>query len=303
MNTQTLIEKIAGLKKKRNAVIPAHNYQRDEVQEIADFSGDSLALSISASKTDADVIVFCGVHFMAETASILSPDKTVLMPAPDAGCPMADMITADDLRELKKKHPRAVVVTYVNSSAEVKALTDVCCTSSNAVKVIASLHDAEEIICVPDKYLGAYVSKTTGRALILWNGYCPTHAKILPEHILRQKQAHPDAVVLAHPECTPPVLETADGVLSTEGICRYAKSADAGEFIIGTEIGILYRLKKENPGKAFYPATEAATCPNMKKTTLEGILRCLEDMKTQVRVPEDIRVKARGAVDRMVAII
>lgn len=302
MDNSKLIEKIKRLQEERNAVILAHNYQRDEVQEIADFTGDSLSLSRNAAKTSAEVIVFCGVHFMAETASILSPDKTVLMPDAEAGCPMADMITADELRELKKQHPKAVVVTYVNSSAGVKAETDICCTSSNAVKVIESLKDAEEIICVPDKYLGTYLSKKTGRSLILWHGYCPTHVRIQPEDIQRQKQAHPNAKVVAHPECTPPVLDLADAVLSTEGICQYAKASDASEIIFATEIGVLYRLKKENPGKAFYPASEAASCPNMKKTTLEKILWSLESMTAEVRVPEDIRLRARKAVERMVEI-
>ncbi|MEI6126199.1 MAG: quinolinate synthase NadA [Pseudomonadota bacterium] len=302
IDNSPLIKKIRQLKEKRNAVILAHNYQRDEVQAIADFTGDSLALSRTAAKTTAEVIVFCGVHFMAETASILSPHKTVLMPDPDAGCPMADMITADELRELKKQHPKAVVVTYVNSSAEVKAETDICCTSSNAVKVIESLKDAEEIICVPDKYLGAYISKKTGRNLILWHGYCPTHVRIQPEDIQRQKLAHPTAKVVAHPECTPAVLDFADAVLSTEGICQYAKASDAEEIIFATEIGVLYRLKKENQGKTFHPASDAASCPNMKKTTLEKILWSLEGMVTEVRVPEDIRQRARKAVERMVDI-
>jgi len=301
-HTEKLIAEIQKLKQQRNAVILAHNYQRDEVQAIADFTGDSLALSRTAAKTDAAVIVFCGVHFMAETASLLSPEKTVLMPDPDAGCPMADMITADQLRALKQQHPRAVVVTYINSSAAVKAETDVCCTSSNAVNVVRSLADAGEIIFVPDKYLGTYVSGRTGRDLILWHGYCPTHVRIQPEDILRQKKAHPDAAVVAHPECTPGVLALADAVLSTEGICRYAQRPEVSELIVCTEIGVLYRLRRENPDKKFHPVSEAATCPNMKKTTLEKVLWSLERMQHEVKVPADIAIRARSAVDRMLAV-
>jgi quinolinate synthase len=303
MPNQQLIEKIEALKADRNAIILAHNYQRDEVQDLADYTGDSLGLSIRAAHTDADVIVFCGVHFMAETASILCPEKTVLMPDPDAGCPMADMITAPQLRELKAQHPGAVVVTYVNSSAEVKAETDVCCTSSNAVKVVQSLKDAKEIIFVPDQYLGSFVARQTGREMILWQGYCPTHMRITPEHIQRQMADHPEAEVLVHPECTQRVVELSDYALSTEGICRRAHESAAREFIIGTELGVMYRLQHENPGKTFYPATEFALCPNMKKTTLEKILWCLQGMKHEVRVPEDVRLRARRAVDRMVAIV
>ncbi|MCK4296971.1 MAG: quinolinate synthase NadA, partial [Candidatus Marinimicrobia bacterium] len=217
MNSSQIIEKIHQLKRERNAVILVHNYQIGEVQDIADYIGDSLGLSVTASKTDADVIVFCGVHFMAETASILSPDKIVLMPDINAGCPMADMITVNALQALKTKHPKAKVVSYVNTTAEVKAESDICCTSSNAIKVVESLKDAEEIIFVPDKYLSHYVSTRTNRNIIPWNGYCPTHVKILPEDILRQKEAYPEAKVIVHPECTPSVIQLADEVLSTSG--------------------------------------------------------------------------------------
>ncbi|MCP4717573.1 MAG: quinolinate synthase NadA [Deltaproteobacteria bacterium] len=303
MSDEKIIARINELKKERNAVILAHNYQRPEVQEIADFSGDSLALSRIAAETDADVVVFCGVHFMAETAYILSPEKTVLMPDADAGCPMADMVSAEQLLELKKDHPKATVLSYVNTSAEVKAETDVCCTSGNALKVLEKLKDKAEIIFVPDKYLGSYIAKTAGKEMILWNGYCPTHVKILEEDITKQKEAHPNALVLVHPECTIPVTEMADQVLSTEQICRFAQESNVQEFIIGTEIGILHRLQKENPDKKFYPATELASCPNMKKTTLEKILWSLEHMQHKVEVPEEIRKKARGAVDRMVEIL
>ncbi len=303
MDNLSLIEKINDLKKQRNAVIIAHNYQRDEVQDIADFTGDSLGLSIQVSQTDADVIVFCGVHFMAETASILSPEKIVLLPDEHAGCPMADMIDADQLRSIKKEHPRAQVVSYVNTTAEVKAETDVCCTSSNALKVVKKLQDVPEIIFVPDQYLGGYVSTQTGRRFVLWNGYCPTHVIIQPGDIVKKKEMHPKAKVMAHPECTPAVLDLADEVLSTEGMCRYASQSDAAEIIVATEVGIIHRLEKENPGKRFIPASENATCPNMKKITLEKILWALEKMQYEVKVPEDIRVKALSAVNRMVEIV
>jgi len=303
MNNSDIIEKIHRLKRERNAVILAHNYQIGEVQDIADYIGDSLGLSRTASQTNADVIVFCGVHFMAETASILCPDKIVLMPDINAGCPMAAMITADALRALKTKHPKAKVVSYVNTPAEVKAESDICCTSSNAINIIESITDTEEIIFAPDKYLSHYVSTQTNRKLIPWNGYCPSHIKILPEDILKQKNAHPEAKVIVHPECTPPVIQLANEVLSTSGMCKYSRLSDANEIIIGTEIGLLYRLRKENLGKKFYPASEKAICPNMKLITLEKILWSLEDMKYEVKVHRDIRVRAMRAVDRMIEVI
>lgn len=299
---KTLIQEIEDLKKKHNAVILAHNYQPDEVQQLADFSGDSFALSMQASKTQADVIVFCGVHFMAETAAILSPEKTVLIPDPASGCPMADMITAAQLNALKAQHPGAVVITYVNSSAAVKAETDICCTSSNAMKVAETVEKDKEIIFVPDKYLGTYISGRLGREFILWDGFCPTHIQITKQDILLQKERHPDAEVLVHPECTPEVTGVADAVRSTEGICRYAENSDARKFIIGTEIGILYRLRKENPGKLFFPASEKAVCPNMKRTTIEKILSCLDGLKNPVRVPDDIANRARASLTRMLSI-
>ena len=303
MNNSKLIQKIQQLKRKRNAVILAHNYQIGEVQDIADYTGDSLGLSRTASKTNADVIVFCGVRFMAETASILCPDKLVLMPDINAGCPMADMITRDELKALKKEHPKATVVAYVNTSAEVKAEIDICCTSGNAVKVVESLKDASEIIFVPDKYLGHYVSVKANRDLILWDGYCPVHAKILQEDIAKQRKAHPEAKVIVHPECTPKVIQLADEALSTSGMCKYAKLSDASEIIVGTEPGMLYRLRKENPKKKFYPLSAQAICQDMKLTTLEKVLWCLEDMKYEVKVPEDIRIRASRAVDRMLEVL
>ncbi len=314
-------EKIKELKKKRNAIILVHNYQLPEVQDVADFRGDSLELSRIAAKTDARVIVFCGVHFMAETASILCPDKKVIMPDIAAGCPMANMITAQDLIRLKKEHPHAVVVGYVNTSAEVKAELDYCCTSTNAVAVVnaivkdsaagGSLPDRqagafggkEEIIFVPDKYLADYVSKQTQRKLIAWNGFCPTHVKILPEDIKREKKFHPFAKVMVHPECLPQVVASADAVLSTSKMCQFAKETEAKEIIVGTEVGLIYRLKQDNPTKEFYPATERAVCPNMKRTTQEKILWALEELKEEVRVSDDIRLRARKAIDRMLAVV
>ncbi len=295
-------ERILKLKNEKNAVILVHNYQRPEVQDIGDFVGDSLELSQKAAGTDADVIVFCGVHFMAETASILCPDKTVLLPDAKSGCPMADMITAEQLRQKKKELPNATVVTYINSSAEVKAESDYCCTSSNGVKVVASLEN-DEILFVPDQYLGDYIAKKTGKKMTLWPGYCPTHVRILPEDIVRQQQKYPGAKVVVHPECRPEVIALADEALSTSGIIRYAARDDVSELIVGTEVEILHRLRKENPGKSFIPASDKAVCPNMKRITLEKILNSLETMSPQIKVPEDIRVKAKAAVDRMLAIV
>ncbi len=298
-----LVAKIKELKKKRNAIILAHNYQLPEVQDIADFRGDSLELSRMAAKTEAKVIVFCGVYFMAETASILSPDKLVIMPDVSAGCPMANMMTAADLRKLKAEHPRAVAVGYVNTSASVKAELDYCCTSTNAVAVINFLKNEKEIIFVPDKYLADYVSKKSGRKLITWHGFCPTHVKILPEDLKREKKFHPKAKVMVHPECLPSVVALADVVLSTSQMAKYAKENPAKEFIVGTEAGLVYRLKQDNPDKEFYLASERAVCPNMKRTTQEKVLWALEDLKEEVKVPENIRAKAYLAIERMLKII
>jgi quinolinate synthase len=297
-----LIEKILYLKKKRNAVILAHNYQLGEVQDVADFVGDSLDLSQKAAETDADVIVFCGVHFMAETASILSPDKTVLLPDDHAGCPMADMVTAEQLRVKKQENPGVVVVCYVNSSAEVKAESDVCCTSANAVKVVESVSSTNDILFIPDQYLGHYASTITGREMILWPGYCPTHLRIQPQHITSLKEEYPRAKVVVHPECRPEVAALADEVLSTGGICRFVKNTQSEEIIVGTEIGIIHRLKKENPGKKFIPVSEQAVCSRMKMITLERVLWSLEEMAPQVKVPDEIRLKAQAAVDKMLEI-
>ncbi len=296
-----LVKQILELKKQRNAIILSHNYQLGEVQDIADFVGDSLELSQQAARTDADVIVFCGVHFMAETASIICPDKKVLLPDMHAGCPMANMVTVEALREKKKEHPGALVVAYVNTTAAVKAESDVCCTSANGLRVVQSLPPGE-LIFIPDKYLGSYISKQSGRDMILWPGYCITHTRIRPEDIIKQRTEHPNARVLAHPECRTEVAALADEVLSTGGMCRFARETTVKEIIIATEIGILHRLRKENPGKTFYPASEQAICPRMKLITLESILWSLQEMTPEVKVPEDIRLKAKGAVDRMLAI-
>ncbi len=298
-----LEKKIRELKKKRHAVILVHNYQLPEVQDVADYRGDSLELSRIAASTDAKVIVFCGVHFMAETASILCPGKKVIMPDINAGCPMASMITAKDLKKLKKEHPKAATVGYVNTSAEVKAELDVCCTSTNAVAVVSALKSEKEIIFVPDKYLADYVFKQSGKKLIFWNGFCPTHVKILPEDIQREKGFHPQAKVMVHPECLPSVVALADAVLSTSRMCKFAKETEAKEIIVGTEVGLIYRLKQDNPTKEFYPASERAVCPNMKRTTQEKILWALEELREEVRVPDEIRQRARKAIDRMLEII
>lgn len=298
----SLEERILRLKKERNAVILVHNYQLGEVQDVADFVGDSLELSQKAAKTEADVIVFCGVHFMAETAAILSPQKTVLLPDRHAGCPMANMITAQQLRRKKKELPGAAVVCYVNSTAAVKAESDVCCTSANALKVVNGIEN-DEILFVPDQYLGSYVASQTDKKIHLWPGYCPTHARIHPTHIQRLKEEYPEVKVAVHPECRPEVIALADEVLSTGGIIRYAGREDVKELIVGTELGIIYRLKKEHPGKKFIPVTEQAVCPNMKLITQEKVLWSLEEMKLAVKVPEATRLKAKAAVDRMLTLV
>jgi len=297
---QRLIEKINALKKDRNAVILAHNYQPDDIQDLADFTGDSFGLSKQAAATDADVIVFCGVHFMAETAAILSPQKTVLMPAQHAGCPMADMINADQLAELKAKNPGALVVSYVNSTAEVKAQSDYCCTSANAVEVVNSIPKDKRVIFVPDQHLGKFAAERTGRDLILWPGYCPSHIVITAEDVEERKKEYPDAVVMTHPECSEPVKEISDQLLSTSQMLRYAETSPAKQFIICTEKGIIHALKKIRPDAEFIPASARAVCANMKKTNIENIVRSLEDMQYKVTVPDEIAAGARKALERMV---
>ncbi len=296
-----LIKSIAELKKSREAIILAHNYQRSEIQEIADFTGDSLGLARQAAATQARIIVFCGVHFMAETANILSPEKITLLPDPEAGCPLADTITVEDLRDLRKKHPRAVVITYVNSSAAVKAESDYCCTSGNAVQVVKAV-EAEEIIFAPDRNLGKYVERMTGKKLIIWEGCCPVHDRITREQVEKLKKEHPHALFVAHPECRQEVLELADKVASTTGIYEFVRETSAGEIIVGSERGMLYRLEKENPAKRFYFPSEDTICPNMKLITLEKVLRSLEILEPRVEVPEEVRLRALKAVERMVSI-
>lgn len=298
-----LIEKIAELKQQRRAVILAHNYQSAEIQDIADFCGDSLGLSIRAAQTDADVIVFCGVLFMAETAAILSPQKTVLLPDKFAGCPLANMITIEQLVKLKQQHPDAAVVCYVNSSAEVKAQSDYCCTSSNAVEVVNLLPKDKEIIFIPDQHLGRFVIERTGRDIVLWPGYCTIHVMITEEALIAAKAKHPDAIVMAHPECIEPVKEIADQIVSTGGMLRFAKQSKAKKFIVATEKGMIYALKRENPKAKFIPASDRAICPNMKKITLEKVLWALEDMQYKITIDEQIRTKAKNALDRMVHIL
>ena len=297
--TTPIIDRIRQLCADRNAVMLVHNYQAGEIQDIGDYVGDSLGLSRQAARTDAEVILFCGVHFMAETAKIISPDKTVLVPDLNAGCPMANMVTARELLRMKEKHPGAVVVTYVNSSAAVKAESDVCCTSANAVEIVRSIPADTEVLFVPDRNLGRYVAGQLGRDLILWDGYCPTHQRMLPEHVLARKNEHPHAVVVAHPECLPETLALADHVASTTGILKFCAESPAHEFIIATESGMIHRLRKENPSKEFFQISPFADCPNMKLTTLEKVLWSLEDMQFEVTVPEDIRKRAAGAIDRM----
>ena len=324
-DTETLREQILTLKKKRNAIILAHNYQREEVQDIADYRGDSLELSRIAADVDCDVIVFCGVNFMAESASILSPHKTVLLPEISAGCPMADMIKVSGsrelknyfpgydytggykypadftLRDIKKLHPGVPVVTYVNTTADVKAESDICCTSANAVKIVESL-DTDSVICVPDRNLSAWIAYNTDKEVITWDGFCHVHDRVTAQDVDKVKEAHPDALVLAHPECRMEVLEKADHVTSTSGMLRYARASDVKEFVIGTETGLLYKLREDSPNKKFYPLRKDMICPNMKKTTLKSVLHVLETMENEVRVDEKIRVLAKKSLDRMLAV-
>ncbi len=302
MDQEQLKQQIKQLVAERDALLMAHNYQRDEVQEIADITGDSLALSMEAAKTDKQVIVFCGVHFMAESAAILAPEKTVLLPREDAGCPMADMVTAEQLREFKAQHPGATVVTYVNSTAAVKAESDICCTSSNAVNVARSL-DSDKLLMVPDRNLGRYIAKhVPEKECICYEGYCPTHDRLKVEEIEQAKKDHPGAPVVAHPECTPEILALADHICSTSGMYEYAQTNPAKKFIIATEMGILWRLKKDNPEKEFILPSRALICPNMKLTSLEDILKCLQTMEPRITVDPETREQAKLTLDRMLAV-
>lgn len=323
--TGQIQKEILRLKEDKHALILSHNYQREEVQDIADFVGDSLELSRTAATKECDVIVFCGVHFMAESASILSPDKAVLLPEPEATCPMADMIEVSrprrvwktfpgyevqptllfphefTLRDIKAQYPGVPVVAYVNTTADVKAESDICCTSANVVKVIESLPD-EEVICIPDRNLSLWAQRNTKKRVITWDGFCHVHDRVTREDVLRAREKHPHALFMAHPECRLEVLELADHVTSTSGMLRFAKASNSGEFIVGTELGLMHRLKKESPGKVFYPLRKDMICPNMKKTTLKSILRALKEMTTLIKVPEEVRIPAKRALDRMLAI-
>ena len=296
-----MIEEIQALKKERRATILAHNYQLPEVQDVADLVGDSLELSRAAARLDSEVIIFCGVDFMAETAAILSPHKCVVIPEKGAWCPMAHMITIDQLDDLKALNPEAAVVCYVNSTAEIKAKSDICCTSANGVQVVNSLSQ-KEVIFVPDRNLAAYVARHTDKKIIPWNGYCYVHDHFTADEVRAARALHPGAEVLVHPECRPEVIDEADFVYSTAGMGKHAKASEAREFIIGTEVGMIYRLKKENPEKEFYPLSENAICQNMKKTTLEKVLRALQTLEPRVTVPEEIAGKARGAIERMLKV-
>lgn len=312
MTQEELIEEINRLRKERNAVILAHNYQIPVIQDIADFTGDSLGLARQAAKTDADLIVFCGVHFMAETAKILSPEKKVLLPDLAAGCSLADTITAEQLREWKRQHPGAVVVAYVNTSAEVKAEADICCTSSNAVEVVQSIPEDKEILFLPDMFLGSYVEKMTGRKMHIWMGECHVHAGIHPDDVARLAQEHPDAELLVHPECgcsTSAMYEVAAGglpsntaLLSTGNMIKHVRNSPTQSFIVATEVGILHRLRQENPGKRFVPASEEAVCPFMKMITLEKVYRSLKDDVYPIEVDAEIAARARRAIERMIEI-
>jgi len=324
-NKEVLKDKIHELKQKKKAIILAHNYQRQEVQEIADYTGDSLELSRIAATIDCEIIVFCGVNFMAESASILSPDKLVLLPEINATCPMADMISVRGPRlqkthfpgyeykdgftfpaeytllDIKAQYPGVPVVAYVNTTADVKAESDICCTSANGVKVVDSL-DTDTVICIPDRNLATWIARNTNKKVIAWDGFCHVHDRVTVEDVVRARKEYPDAVLIVHPECRIEVCEMADHVTSTSGMLRYAKASDAREFIIGTETGLLYKLRKDNPGKKFYPLRRDMVCPNMKKTSLQSVLNALETETYKIKVPEEIRIPARNALDRMLSI-
>ncbi|MCK4258573.1 MAG: quinolinate synthase NadA [Halanaerobiales bacterium] len=301
MPATEIVKRIEEIKKKNNAIILAHNYQIDEVQDIADYVGDSFGLSQIAAETDADVIVFCGVHFMAESAKILSPTKKVILPVQEAGCPMAEMVDVEGLRKLKAEYPGVPVVTYVNSSAEVKAESDICCTSSNAVEVVESL-DSDTVIFTPDQNLGSFVASKTDKRIILWEGYCITHHCVTTEEVKQVRAAHPDALVLVHPETRPEIVALADHADSTAGILRYVRESDHKKFIIGTEMGILHRMKQENSDKEFYILSPKLVCANMKKTHLSHVIKALETLSPEIYVEEEISVKAKLALERMLEV-
>ncbi|QOS98539.1 quinolinate synthase NadA [Brevibacterium sp. JNUCC-42] len=296
-----LRERLLQLKKERNAIILAHFYQRPEIQEVADFIGDSFGLAQKAKETEADIILFCGVHFMGESAKILNPNKTVIIPDERAGCPMADMVNVEGLRKVKAQHPNAKVVAYINTSADVKAETHICCTSSNAQRVIESV-DSDEIIWVPDKNLGHYVSQFTSKKMIIWEGYCNTHDQLSVQDIMLMKAEYPEALVVVHPECRPEVVALADYVGSTTGILKFCKESSKKEFIIGTEDGTRYMLEKDSPNKHFYYASKYLVCPNMKVNTLKKCVEALETLKPQIYVPEHVANAARASLERMLEV-
>jgi len=302
MSIKTLQKKIRHLLKEHNAILLAHNYQRPEIQDVADLTGDSLGLSLEAAKSEARIIVFCGVHFMAETAAIVSPDKVILLPVISAGCPMADMITAHSLIQKKREYPGVPVVSYVNSPASVKAESDICCTSANAVQVVNSLVGYDTVLMTPDKNLAQYTQRLTDKRIVYWEGFCPYHDRLTPEQVKRVKDDHPQALFLAHPECRPEVIDLADQVKSTSGMLEYVKKTQSREFIIGTEIGIIHTLKTQNPDKVFVPADEKMICADMKKIRLDDIVKALVTSSPIVKVEEDIRVRAYRAVEKMLEI-
>ncbi|SMC24504.1 quinolinate synthetase [Desulfacinum hydrothermale DSM 13146] len=299
---QDLKNAIAELKEARKAIILAHNYQPAEIQEIADLTGDSLELSRRATETDARVIVFCGVHFMAETAAILNPDKTVLLPNVQAGCAMADMIKAQDVRGVAEAHPGVPIITYVNSTAEVKAESTTCCTSANVNQVVASFAQADTLYMIPDQNLALYAARHTSKQILYWKGYCPVHHSLRADTVLKRKAQHPEALFLAHPECRPEVLDLADVVTSTSGMLRYVRESDHHTFLIGTEVGILHPMRRDNPDKTLIPVSEEMVCLDMKKTSLADVRQSLETLTPRIEVPEPIRLKALQAVERMLAI-
>jgi quinolinate synthase len=296
-----LRERILDLKKKLGVLIVAHNYQRPEVQDVADFVGDSLELARKAKESDSQAIVFCGVHFMAENASLVNPSRPVYLAESTAGCPMADMIDVFDLREWKEKHPRAAVVCYVNSAAAVKAESDICCTSANALQVVESLPQ-DEVLFIPDKNLGHYVSKMTSKRMILYPGFCITHQRLQPEQVRRAREMYPEVPVVVHPECDPEVVAQADTVCSTSQMVRYAGESPARTFLIGTEEGLLHRLRLENPGKTFYLISNSLICPNMKRTRLEAVVSTMEEARNLITISDEVRLGARQALDRMLAL-
>jgi quinolinate synthase len=293
-----ITQEISKLANEKNAIILAHNYQIDEIQDIADFTGDSLELSQIAAKNNADMIVFCGVHFMAESACMLSPQKKVIIPDPTAGCPMADMVGPEDVIALKEQNPGAMVVTYINSTAAVKAQSDVICTSSNALKIVERV-DADQIIFLPDKNLGSYVQRFTKKKIILWKGFCPTHEKFSREDLIAIREKHPGALVMVHPECRPEVIDMADEVLSTGHMVKFVQKTDKKKIIVGTEIGMIHKLKSVAPNIEYIPASDSFICPNMKKINLTVLLKGLQNEQTVVSVAPDIRDRAKKALDRM----